>query len=183
MRFSIPFSLFLAIILSFGRLISDNELPVLLASGFSWQKLLNVGLLFSLGVVLITTILNLWVVPYSNYLSEKTMATQEPGMLADSLVKGRFYSFNHDKLVFYIKEISPNKRVLSQVFIAQQSKPSPESKLTPWAIITADKGEIKLNDQNKYAYIELTNGTRLEVMLHGKQDYDIIILWLLSSFN
>lgn len=173
--FLLPFSLFLAIILSFGRAIVDNELPVLLSCGLNWSKFVSLGLLFSCPVILITALLNFGVVPYFNYQAEKMLATQEPGLLADSLIKGRFYSFNHDKLIFYVNDISPNKRILSQVFIVQQTKKPAKSPTgpAPWAIITAEKGEIKLNNKDGYAYLELTNGTRYEGM-PGKQDYNII---------
>lgn len=151
--FLLPFSLFLAIILSFGRAIVDNELPILLSCGLSWLRLLFIGLAFSLPVILISALLNLYVVPYFNYQSEKMLATQEPGMLADSLIKGRFYSFNHDKLIFYVNDISANKRVLSQVFIVQHAKKPEKLEHPAPAIITAEKGEIKLNNKDGHAYL------------------------------
>lgn len=170
--FLLPFSLFLAIIFSFGRAFVDNELTVLFSCGGDWKRLLIISLGFSFIIFLITGFLNLVVVPKFNYQSEKMIATQEPGLLADSLIKGRFYSFNHDKLIFYVNDISPNKRELSQVFIVQQApEKSPNS--TRWAVLTAQKGEIKLNDKEGYAYLELENGTRYEGV-PGKQDYSVI---------
>ena len=171
--FLLPFSFFLAIILSFGRAFVDNELTVLFACGLHWKRLLIIGLSFSLIVILITAFLNLVTVPNFNYQSEKMIATQEPGLLADSLIKGRFYSFNHDKLIFYVNGISANKRELSQVFIVQQPKEDSKAGPARWAVLTAQKGEIKLNDKEGYAYLELDNGTRYEG-IPGKQDYSII---------
>lgn len=170
--FLIPLSLFLSILLSFGRYSVDQEFTAMMALGVSWGRLVFLGVSFSLVLMCLTGYMTLWVVPNLEHQKENLLASEKPVALLKSLNKGRFYSFQDDRLVFYVEDLSDDKKNLSEVFIAEQPKHSPRED-EDWTVVSAQKGSIKVHPDDGRIYVELQNGHRYEGT-PGLQDYMMV---------
>ncbi len=167
--FLIPLALYLAILLTFGRFSVENELTAYFSTGGSWFKLVNLGLILSVILMVITAGMTLWVVPHLEHQRDNMIAQEEPTVLLGSLNQGRFYSFQGDKLVFYVEELSEKKNELREVFIAEQPREKPQAN-DDWTVLTAMKGQIITHHDDGRAYVELGSGHRYEGV-PGELDY------------
>ena len=64
---AIPMAVLIAVLMSFGRLSSDNEITAFKASGISLEKLMAPAIMFGVLVFLIITPFNLWILPEMNH--------------------------------------------------------------------------------------------------------------------
>ncbi len=64
---AIPMAVLIAVLMSFGRLSSDNEITAFKASGISLEKLMAPAIMFGILVFLIITPFNLWILPEMNH--------------------------------------------------------------------------------------------------------------------
>jgi lipopolysaccharide export system permease protein len=64
---AIPMAVLIAVLMSFGRLSSDNEITAFKASGISLEKLMAPAIMFGALVFLIITPFNLWILPEMNH--------------------------------------------------------------------------------------------------------------------
>ena len=64
---AIPMAVLIAVLMSFGRFSSDNEITAFKASGISLEKLMAPALVFGLLVFLLITPFNLWILPEMNH--------------------------------------------------------------------------------------------------------------------
>ena len=63
---TLPLSLFLSIILAYGRMYAESEMAVLFASGVNLNKIIKITLVSSSVVIALIAILILWVSPHIN---------------------------------------------------------------------------------------------------------------------
>jgi lipopolysaccharide export system permease protein len=167
----LPLSLFIAILLSFGRMFVDQEFTVLFACGVSWQAILNLGLKIGGVVMLIVSGFTLWLNPTLNHIKQNLIATETPTILLETLAQGRFYSIQNDRLVFYVEALSQDKTQLQEVFIAEHPQATPNSR--DWTVLTADSGKIITDPEKGLTYLVLHKGSRYQGR-PGMQDYDIV---------
>ena len=119
LRFTIPLSILMGVLLTMGRLVADNELIAINASGISPVKILIIflttGFIFSLLLFLI----NDRIIPYFHYnyysymknvYSKNITAVIEPGV----------YMENFKNKILYVDDIKGNK--LKNVFIYEMGK-------------------------------------------------------------
>ena len=64
---AIPMAVLISVLMTFGRLSSDNEITAFKASGISFNKLIFPALIFGVFVFSIITPFNLWVLPEMNH--------------------------------------------------------------------------------------------------------------------
>ncbi|MBS0287283.1 MAG: LPS export ABC transporter permease LptF [Proteobacteria bacterium] len=170
LAFLLPVGLFLAILLCYSRFFADNEIPVMLACGISWQRLLNVSLSLGFIVMLLAAMLTCYFAPKSAQYREELLHTQGPMLMVQTLAPGRFHSFQKDKLVFYVSDLSEDRSELTRVFIAEHPNNFDEQK--EWSLISAQAGKI-YTDANGATYFSLLNGKRYQGT-PGQMDYSIV---------
>lgn len=167
----LPVSLFLGILLAYGRLYADSEMLIFNACGLNPHKLLTTTLAFSFVVMVLVGFLSLWFNPkvykYSDHISS--------GVASNSLemVKANSFSVVGDgKWIFYVDEIGSDKKTFHNVFAAQQpaKKRKGSSNL---AIITGKSGYQKIDPDTGDLYIILNEGYRY-VGTPGNSDYEVI---------
>lgn len=166
--FLIPLSLFLAILLTLGRMSVDQEITAFFALGGSWAKLTSMILLISFLAVAASGFMTLWWVPKLELKKDHLMAQEESTALLQALNKGRFYSFQNDQLVFYVEDLSSDKKRLHEVFIAEQPADPNDDK--DWTVLTAMKGKVIVDEKDGHTFLELQQGHRYDGM-PGEQDY------------
>ena len=64
---AIPMAVLITVLMTFGRLSSDNEITAFKASGISFNKLIFPALIFGVLVFSVITPFNLWVLPEMNH--------------------------------------------------------------------------------------------------------------------
>ncbi len=120
-RAVLPIAAFVAVIYTLNRLISESELVVVQATGFSGFRLARPVLVFGLIVALLTAILSHFLVPAATRaLAVKTAEISE-NITARFLTEGAFLHPT-DGVTFYIREIDETGKLLD-VFLSDSRKP------------------------------------------------------------
>jgi len=163
----LPLSLFLGVLLGFGRLYTDNEMTILFACGVSRKMLFIVTTRVALGVSLLVALLAFYVAPKMEEYSAHVYQASEAEAL-DLLTYGRFSSVLKDKWVFYVEDVTKDHTHLKNVFAAQK----PASEKPTWSVIFS-KGGYQKTDASGNKFLVLTKGNRY-AGLPGKLDYQII---------
>lgn len=148
MSIVVPFVTFIAVIFIYNKLIADNEITVMAASGLSPKQLAKPALWFAGILTALHLILNLWIVPASQAKFYDVQWNLRYGMAHMKLQEGAFTELM-DGLVVYVDKVSGHD--LSQVMLSDQREGA------SWHTIFAEKG--KLISTVRGLSIVMTNGS------------------------
>lgn len=171
MAFLLPVGLFLAVLLCYSRFFADNEIPVMLACGVSWQRLLKSALLLGVVVMVLAGSLTCYFSPKLAQYRERLLSTDGPMLLVQTVTPGRFHSLHDDRLVFYVAESNTDRTELKRIFIADEPKEANGEDNR--SLLTAWKGKVIVDPQTGATYLKLIDGQRY----HGKpgeRDYSVL---------
>ena len=144
----IPFVTFIAVIFVYNKLISDNEITVMAASGLSPGQLARPALMLAIILTIMHLVLNLWIVPQSQSMFYSTQWNLRYGLAHMKLQESAFTQIT-DGLVVYVDKVSGHD--LSQVMLSDmRDKDAPVT-------IFAEKG--KLVSTARGLSIVMTNGS------------------------
>ena len=160
----LPFALYIAVLISFGRLYKDNEMTALAASGVSINRvsytIMGLGLFFALVVAVIA----LWISPWSE--DKRRIVEVEAGKasIVESLSPGEFNQFSkREDAVFYVGSIAEDRKSFKNVFLQLEL----DGKMD---VYSADQGYIHRDEETGDRYLVLVNGYRY-LGNPGEQDY------------
>ncbi|MDR1012335.1 MAG: LPS export ABC transporter permease LptF [Coxiellaceae bacterium] len=168
----LPTSLFMGILLAYGRLYADSEMTVLTICGMNPRCLLSINLVLASAVATLVAILSLWINPkiykYSDHI--KSGATS---LALDVIKPDSFNSkITQDKWIFHIKSISRDKKKIYNVFaIKHPNNPLMIDQQTSYVLV-AKSADIKDNHEIGESYIILKDGYRY-AGIPGQQGYEI----------
>ena len=149
--YTLPIAALAAVLLSLGRLSSDNEIVAIKASGINLFSLILPLLIIGIILSLTLIIFNDRVIPYAHYATRKTLidvgvknptACLEPGVFINSF----------EKYILFIYRIDENK--LSNVRIYE-----PQGDDKPTRTIVAKKGEFIAIPEKNMLKLKLMDGT------------------------
>lgn len=167
----LPLSLFVAILLAYGRLYADSEIVVLMACGVSPVKLLTTTLSFSAVVIGIVAILSLWINPkVYNYYDQILSGTTTSNL--ELLIPKRFNPIAKGKWIFYVGQASEDKKNLEKIFAAEEPDNNNFGKKA-LGIVIADKAHQIVDPETGDVYLILNNGYRY-TGTPGQNDYQVI---------
>jgi len=151
----IPLAFFLAILLTLGRMYSDQEMTALSACGiglpFVLKKMLWLAVGFSLCIALCSFIINPWAEQQiENIRLEIRQLPEISGISA-----GKFTAFKNGMGVFYAEKISPDNQQMQQIFAALDK----DDKST---VLVAETGYQEADESGQGRYLVLENGHRYE---------------------
>lgn len=151
----LPIGTFLAVMLSLGRMSSDNELTVIAACGIAGNRIRRNVLLFSSVMALIIGYLALLVVP--EVLAGRYQLEQKAKVTANTtgLVAGSFKESQRGDWTFYSQGISGNNTYLENVFIEIERDDRP-------LIFRAERGHFEVDSVSGDKYLILEDGYRYE---------------------
>ena len=155
--YTIPMSLVLAIILTFGRYSQDYEIIALKASGISIYQLLRPILLFTLLAYVFTSYLWIYIVPQSNFDLKKLLITVVSRQVNIGLDEKVFN--NIGGMVIYIDEIPIRSDKLHGILVFDDTKM--ERAIT----IVAREGYVETNKDSSGISIRLEDG---DILLSNK---------------
>jgi len=152
LTYTLPIAVLIAILLSLGRLASDNEIVALRTSGINLLHLIIIPLLI-IGLILglILLIFNDRLVPYAHFATRRTLSSIGIKSPTVALEAGTFINA-FDKYIIFIYNIDGNQ--LSQVRIYE---PQPDNRHC--RTIVAKQGEFVPYPDKNMIKLKLTNGT------------------------
>jgi len=149
--FTIPMSVLLAVLMSFGRLSGDSEVTAFKASGISLYQLFLPILVFTFCAWLLTAFLVLYGLPWGNrgfmatlYLIAKSKADVE--------IKERVFNDTFSGLVVYVDEVPIQGREMKRIMIHD------ERDSTRISTIFASEGFLVSNPASQEVTLRLLNG-------------------------
>lgn len=151
LTYTLPIAALVAVLMSLGRLSSDNEIIAIRASGVSVFRM--IAPLLTLGVILslLLVIFNDRIIPYAHFATRKTLTEVGIKNPAAALEPGVFIN-SFDKYTLFIYSIDKNK--LNNVRIYE-----PQGEDRPTRIIIAKRGEFIAVPEQKLIKLKLINGT------------------------
>ena len=154
----LPLALFLAIILTYGRMYADNEMVILMSSGVSQRRLFFHTMGASVLIMLIVASISLYLAPLGLRKSEELTSAQNQLTEVDLIAAGQFQSFGGGERITYAERIqnaAQQGRELHNVFVAL----SPEGAAAgePPRILLADTARPEIDSETGARFIRLDN--------------------------
>lgn len=148
----LPLSLFIAILLAYGRLYAESEMTVLTATGFSNVRLLGYTLLPAGFITLLVAFFSLYLSPLGAQKMEDLYRKQASMTEFELLAPGRFQGTSKGSRVTYAEGLSDDKSQMNNIFIADGN-----------TILLAKTGTQKINADTGSRFLELHDGKRFDI--------------------
>jgi len=187
----LPLALFLGILLAYGRMYAENEMVILIGSGFSQLRLLLSTLGTSVAVLIVVAILSFQLAPWGVRHTEQLKQSQEQLTELDLIVAGQFQSFGDGSRITYAERIDSDARggrQLRNVFVAinntggdgEQSGPRIILAETARPEIDAESGARFMRLENVWQYDGIPGSANFSI---GQFDVQSILLPEATSFD
>ncbi|MGF1682073.1 LPS export ABC transporter permease LptF [Photobacterium minamisatsumaniensis] len=163
----LPLSLYIGILLTFGRLYAESEITVMNATGIGNKFLIQAALWLAIITGGIAAFNALWLAPWTVAKTEQLMEQVKADSGLELLVKGQFRESPDGKAVVFVNDITDGGSRLDKVFVAQLEA---RDTLRP-SVLVSDRGYVsELNDGRQV--LDLKEGTRYEG-IPTRLDYSI----------
>ena len=129
----IPFVTFITIIFIYNKLISENEITVMMASGLSPWQIAKPAIKFAMLLTVLHLILNIWIVPATQETFYSTQWNLRYGLAHLKLQEGAFTKLANG-LVVYVDNVSGDD--LKQLMISDMRKQKNEM------LVFAERGKL-----------------------------------------
>lgn len=148
----VPVSLFLSVMLAFGRLYKDSEMSAITACGVGPGRLYRPLMLIAVLAAALLAWLSLDLAPWSAETAHVLRKTAQRDAELSSLEAGRFRSAAGGDTVFYAESVN-SAAMMANVFIQRQEGEQVQ-------VAVADRG--KLEKEREPPFFVLYDGTRFE---------------------
>ena len=149
----LPVTLFLSVILTYSRLVSDNEIAIMFSTGMSMLEHLKIVCIFVVPVCVVVASLSFFVAPWAedNFQALRNQAKQDADIT--SITAGQFKEFSKGDKVVYVESLSDDRTTMKNIFlqIRQHGKLS---------ILTADRAVLEIDEASGNRYIKFEAGRR-----------------------
>ncbi|MBN2241257.1 MAG: LptF/LptG family permease [Acidobacteria bacterium] len=176
--FSFPISYLIGILIGIGGLNGENQITAIRACGVPVRKLLRPLFILGIFVGLSTAVMSLEIMPKANE-KVRNMRDELSLSLAPSELRPRVFNDDLPKMVFYIDDITPDRKGWSNVFVADNSDPAaPRTFLAKYgALIITDAAQkrLQLHLENGSSYTFDPQNPGDERVFRFFKDYDINI--------
>ena len=152
----VPVAIFLAIVLTMGRLYNDNEMYVLRACGVSYVQLYRPLMMVVIPIALIMAVMSLFVGPWAARIGEEVRANAETRVDISGLMPGRFNESRRGHSVVFAEEVDAKEGRVKNIFIHILMKDGRVS------IETAQKGRREFDDKTGQYFLVLYDGYRYQ---------------------
>ncbi|PKI13947.1 LPS export ABC transporter permease LptF [Colwellia sp. 12G3] len=167
--FILPLSLFLGVLLAYGRIYADSEMTVLHACGVSEWYVVRVTLVLAVITAILTGIFTLYLAP----LASEYQYTVKEELAADSglsaLVSGRFQQTGNQDAVVFIHDKDRKTNSFNKVFVAQLPKgDNTEASIINSSLVYAKTGKVFEDEQGSQQLV-LGDGIRYHRDIDSKE--------------
>ena len=166
----LPLGFFLSVMLTYGRLYQENEIGVLMACGFSPNRLLIYTLAAGLFVAGIVASFSLWLTPLSESQAAQILEEQKQRVDFSTIKPGRFQEFSGGQVV-YTEALTDSNTRMHNVFLSQQTEDNSGNIRT--TVFKADLGYQYLDKTTGSRYLVFENGARTEGRA-GAGDFSVL---------
>lgn len=151
----LPLCLFVALLLTLGRLYAESEITVMRACGVGPNLLVRVALILSVFTGALAAYNALWLSPWAINQQSKIVENAKANPNMSALSSGQFITTNNNGVVLFIDNIKNNQ--INDVYVfqtqaTQNAKPS---------VLVAEYGELK-SLPNGDQILTLQNSQRIE---------------------
>lgn len=153
----VPLALFLGILLAYGRMYAENEMIILLSSGFSEFRLLLTTWASAGFAMVFVAFLSLLLAPWGVRNIEQIKQDQSQLTEIDLVVPGQFQSFAGGDRVTYVERTSSRNgdgRRLENVFVAVNAKSSDPANSFP-RILLANSARAETDPETGARFMRL----------------------------
>ena len=161
----LPITIFLAVILTYSRLVSDNEMAILSASGMSKLDQLKIVFFLILPVCIFMAMVSFFVAPWAEVKLEDLKAQARQQADITGIAAGQFKEFSKGDRVVYIESLSDDKKAMENIFLQIRQ----HGKL---GVLTSDRAVFEVDEESGNRYIKFEDGRRY-IGVPGGLDYKI----------
>lgn len=165
----LPLSLFLAILVAYGRLYVDNEMVVLSTAGIAPKLLFRPIFALGFGISVLVGVLVLVWEANINIQIEKTLQKAKNAVVIEFMQPGRFRESSDKRTIYYAQEVSRDRQNLRGIFMAEAMTDAKNA--NTWSILTAESGGLVADQTSQY--LVLRQGRRY-LGAPGHRDYRIL---------
>ena len=151
----LPLSLFLALLLTLGRLYSESEITVMQACGIGPNALVKVGLILSIVTAVIAAYNSLYLTPWALKKQVEVVENAKANPSASAITPGQFISSNNGNFVLFVDKVKGDQ--LSDIYLFQTRQ---VGKVKP-SVIVAEQGNFSTAKDGSQT-LALKNGERFE---------------------
>lgn len=151
----LPLCLFIAILLTFGRLYAESEITVMRACGVGQRILVRVTLILSVLTAGLATYNALYLSPWAIQKQAQIIEDAKANPTMGALASGQFVSAGNTDVVLFIDEIEDNK--IKDIYVFQMTNKKNQKP----SVIVAESGELKALP-NGDQVLSLENSQRVE---------------------
>ncbi|KAF0192949.1 MAG: lipopolysaccharide export system permease protein [Gammaproteobacteria bacterium] len=151
----LPYSLYIAVLLAFGRLYKDSEMVALAACGIGTRKIVRVILGFSIMTAVIVGAASLYFAPWAEEQSSRIRDQVKASAEVIGLAPGRFSESGSGNGVFFAEEISRDGQSLRNIFMQASRDKSVET-------LSSEHGAFVTDPETGRRFLVLKNGYRYE---------------------
>jgi len=130
----IPVSLYISIVLAFGKLYSDSEFTVMFALGMNPTKVMRIVAMLAGSLAVVVAFLSLVVRPWAYQLSHELTARAETMLSVDYMEAGTFYVGDKGNRVIFVEHRKGPKTPAQNIFVRTMHEGHPR-------VIYAEKAE------------------------------------------
>ncbi|WP_058912613.1 LPS export ABC transporter permease LptF [Entomohabitans teleogrylli] len=151
----LPLSLFMGLLMTFGRMYTESEITVMHACGLSSSVLIKAAMLLTLFTGVLAAVNVMWAGPWSSRHQDEVLAEARanPGLAA--LAQGQFQQSGDGNAVLFIESVDGSD--FRDVFLAQLR---PRGNARP-SVVVADAGHLSQRPDGSQV-VTLNKGTRFE---------------------
>ncbi len=159
----IPFALFIAVLIAMGRLYKDSEMTALAACGIGIPRILQTALGLGLVTAVLVGVMSFWLAPWAERMQYELRDRAAMESEFSFLAPGRFHPVRGGGGVFYLENMSQDKRQMREVFVFLQDERGE-------AVFSAARAHQYLDPDSGSRYLVLEDGYRFE-RLAGEQGF------------
>lgn len=162
----LPLVFYLSVLLALGRLYKDSEMIVLAACGVGPARVLKAVFVSALLVTVLVGVLSMLISPWAAARGAVIIERAETAPAINALVAGRFKESSTGDQVFYAEAISPDQKILRNIFVQGREA----DKIT---VLSAQTAQRNFNRATGDQQIVLRDGKRYE-WTPGQADHTLI---------
>ena len=178
----LPLSVFLGVLLAYGRIYADSEMTIFHACGISEWYITRVTLVFTILMAIITAVVTLYFSPLAAEIEYQVREQAEAKSGLSAIIAGRFEETSNGKSVIFVEGIDADNTQLERVFVAQmpvkkvqvdgQLVDAQQSHSQEATIVYAQSGTVKDKNTGEQKLV-LNEGRRYQGEV-DKPNYEVV---------
>lgn len=148
----LPLSMFIALLITLGKLHADNEMTIIRACGVSNFQILKYFAPYMLLLTLFTAYLTLFQAPIAIFTQQELFKEQQKKGELNLITPGRFQQSSDGNKIIYVEEMNRDDE-MKRIFFVQHN----DNKDYAFSLLVADKGYY-WSDENEQNFLALEEG-------------------------